>query len=173
MARRRQSFTRPAPRTKMWIGAGVGVTNIAGSTKALVSLLSAGAKTLRPFTILRTRMLIHAFSDQLGASEEPICSYGSIVVTDTAAAIGVTAVPNPSGISGDPEADWYLWQAMSVVFDFASAVGFDANAGAQYVIDSKAMRKVGPDDDVVDMATTETGHGVTLHTNGRMLIQLH
>ena len=173
MARRRSRFVRPAPRTKMWIGAGVGSTTVAGAVKALVSTLTAGALLLRPFTILRTRQLILLTSDQEAVDETVICSYGKIIVTDTAAALGITALPNPSGISGDPEADWFVWQAMSVQFRFASGVGFDANAGEHFVIDSKAMRKVGPDDDVATLIDNETTSGLNITTNGRMLIQLH
>ena len=63
-----------------------------------------GALALRPFTILRTRMLIGLKSDQGAATEQQIVSYGKIVVSDDAAAVGLTAFPNPSGISGDPDA---------------------------------------------------------------------
>ncbi len=178
MARRtRGRFVRPQPRTKMWIGQGVGISTLTASSKNLVSTLSAGALLLRPFTILRTHMEIVLVSDQEVAVEFPACSYGEIVVTDTAAAIGVTAVPNPSGVSGDPEADWYVWQAMFTKFlidiNGTDGIGLDADAGHHYVIDSKAMRKVGPDDDVVAMATMETAFGAVIHTNGRQLIQLH
>ena len=64
MARRvaRARFVRPAPRTKMWIGAGVGITTALGSTTQLISLLSAGALLLRPFTILRTHQEVFWFS---------------------------------------------------------------------------------------------------------------
>ena len=122
MARRR-SFTRPAPRTKMWIGSGVGDTTVAAGATVLVSTFSAGALALRPFTILRTHMLLTIRSDQTGADETLIGSYGELVVTEVAAAVGVTAVPDPSGISGDPEAAWYVWQALATRFLFVSGVG--------------------------------------------------
>ena len=173
MARRSSRFIRPAPRTKMWIGAGVGTTSIASAVKALISTLSAGALLLRSFTILRTRMDILIASDQEGVDETPHGSFGQIVVTETAAGLGITALPNPSGISGDPEASWFVWQAMSVQFRFASGVGFDANAGMHYTIDSKSMRKVGPDDDIATLFDNETASGLTITTNGRRLIQLH
>ena len=177
MARRRSRFIRPAPRTKMWIGSGVGGTAVAANAKALVSILSAGALLLRPFTILRTHMLISARSDQFTAIESVRASYGEIVVTDTAAAIGATAVPDPSGISGDPEADWYVWQAIDFQFfidiNGTDGIGVDGSNGVTYVVDSKAMRKVGPDDDVVAMISNESAVGFSLGTNGRQLIQLH
>ena len=175
MARRCNAvrFVRPAPRTKIWIGSGVGESAVAGSTKVLISTFSAGALALRPFTILRTRMLISYRSDQDGADERPFGSYGEMVVTETAAGIGVTAVPNPSGIDGDPDADWYIWQAMMNTVEFQSGVGVERNGDSQYVIDSKAMRKVGPDDDVVAVFDQQNAVGAILNTNGRQLIQLH
>ena len=173
MARRSSRFIRPSPRTKMWIGAGVGGTVIAASAKVFVSSLSAGALLLRPFTILRTRMLIHIISDQIAASEAPFGSYGQIVTTEIAVALGVTAIPDPGALTGDPEADWYVHQFVSTSFEFLDATGVAANAGHQYLIDSKAMRKVGPDDDVAGMFKMETGSGGVIVTGGRQLIQLH
>ncbi len=172
-ARRRGVFVRPPGRTKMWIGAGVGSTSLSGNAKTFVSSLSGGALLLRPFTILRTRMEVFIHSDQSAASETLVAAYGKIVVTDTAAAIGVTAIPDPSGISGAPEAAWFVWQAMANRFLFGSSIGFDGSVGHHYEIDSKSMRKVGPDDDVVGIAAMETVAGATMITHGRMLIQLH
>ena len=172
MARRstRARFIRPPARTKMWIGSGVGGTVLAGNTLALVSTLSGGALLLRPFTIMRTRMDLLFHSDQQAADETPHGSYGKLVVTDTAAALGVTALPNPSGINGDPEAAWFVWQAMSSAFLSSTEIGGE---GWHYVIDSKSMRKVGPDDDVVTLVDMQDGAGANLVSNGRMLIQLH
>ncbi len=174
MARRsRQRFVRPPARTKIWIGQGVGQTTISASAKTLVSTLSAGALLLRPFTILRTHMLVSYKSDQTAASEQAFGTLGLLIVTDTAASIGATAVPNPSGVDGDPEADWYLWQAMVADFELVTAAGFESDAGHQYQIDSKAMRKVGPDDDDIMVFDQQNAVGSELVTNGRQLIQLH
>jgi len=175
MARRRgtRAFVRPPPRTKMWIGAGVGAQTVTGGAAFLSSSLSAGALALRPFTILRTRILLTFETDQEAADERPQASYGKIVVTDAASAIGVTAVPNPSGISGNPEADWFVWQAMFVGVRLASPIGFATPSNVSYTIDSKAMRKVGPSDDIVTIVDAENSDTAIMSTNGRMLIQLH
>ncbi len=174
MARRRSSrFVRPASRTKMWIGKGVGQTVITASTKHLISTLSAGALALRPFTILRTRMLCTLESDQTVAIERPTGSLGSIVVTDTAAAIGVTAVPDPSVIAGAPEAAWFAVQQLHASFIQVTSAGFEATGSSQYEIDDHSMRKVSIDDDVVMMFTEFGAGGARLFTMGRTLIQLH
>ena len=178
MARRsRGRFARPAARTKMWIGTGVGAENIGGSSKVLSATLSSGALLLRPFTIIRTHLEVDIRSDQVAATETVVGAIGQMVVTDTAAALGVTAVPDPSGISGDPEADWFLWSALEVAFfidiNGTDGIGVDGDISRRYSLDSKAMRKVGPDDDVVTVVVSELATGFSMVTQGRRLIQLH
>ena len=104
--------------------------------------------------------------------EQPLGSFGKIVVTEQAVAIGVTAVPNPSGIDGDPGADWYVWQGMQTDWRLVGTTGVTV-IGQQYTIDSKAMRKVGPNQDVITVVDMQAGAGAKLSTNGRQLIQLH
>ncbi len=172
MARRtRGRFIRPAPRTKIWIGAGVGATAVPGSTKVLVSVLSAGALLLRPFTILRTRMVIIWASDQISATEAPVGDFGKIVVTDTAAGIGVTAVPNPSSIDGDPDADWFVHQPVQDDFRFTTGVGYFTAAGRQYVIDSKAMRKFEDGQSLVMMIENLGSTAIRVAVAGRFLVK--
>ena len=176
MARRgaRGHFTRPPARTKIWIGSGVGRSTIVASTKTFVSSLSAGALLLRPFTILRTRMLISWWSDQETADEGPFGSYGKIVVTDQAVSVGVTALPDPGTTTGNPEQDWYVamqvWMQVQIAGTISAAYNSSPNA---WITDSKAMRKVGPSDDIAGMFKEEAGVGGFLTTQGRMLIQLH
>jgi len=159
----------------MWIGMGVGLTTIVASTEQLIGSLSAGAQLLRPFTILRSRLLISYESDQLAASERSFGTYGEIVVTDRAVSVGTTAIPDPSATDGNPEADWFLFQTCYSSFRFATSAAFNSGDGAshQYVVDSKAMRKVGPDDDIVSKFSEVGGFGAVLGTFGRRLIQLH
>jgi len=178
MARRRSRFVRPAPRTKMWIGAGIGQTTLSPTSVTLLSVLGTGQKLLRPFTILRTHMLINIRSDQQVAVEFTFGSWGELIVTDTAAAIGITAIPDPSAFTGgNPEADWFSWAAFVNGFfidiNGTDGIGVDGSFGSNYVIDSKAMRKVGPDDDLVEVASVASSNGTIITTQGRRLIQLH
>ena len=167
---RRSRFVRPAPRTKMWIGAGVGPATIVGSTVRTVSGLTAGALLLRPFTVLRTRLIVHIESDQAIAAEANDGAFGYIVVTDTASSLGITAIPTPLL---NPEADWFVFQPLSFNFLHLSSVGFEGNSGVQYIVDSKAMRKVGPDDDIAGIVQMRGADGSVITTTGRRLIQLH
>ena len=158
----------------MWIGAGVGSSTVNPSTLTLLATLSGGALLLRPFTILRSRIVLYYRSDQIAATETPLGTFANIVVTDTAAALGVTALPNPSGIDGDPEASWFVHQPVNAMIKVSTAVGFvGSDFGIEYTVDSKAMRKVGPDDDIATLFDQQTGVGAEITTSGRRLIQLH
>ena len=172
MARRstRGRFVRPAPKTKIWVGAGIAQFAVATNGKTLITSLNAGALALRPFTILRTRLLVTLDSDQIVASENPTGAYGEIVVKEIATGIGVTAVPGPLT---DPDADWYIYQGMTARLRFVTAAGFESNSGAHWEIDSKAMRKVGPTDDVAVCFEMRNVGGGTMNLEGRQLIQLH
>ncbi len=157
----------------MWVGMGVGPFTIPASVKTVVSTLSAGVLALRPFTILRSRMVIGFESDQVAASERPNGTYARIVVTETAAGIGATAVPDPSSTDGDPDAEWYLVQECMQSFLLGDGTGFIANAMVQYIIDNKSMRKVGPQDNVVAIYSDTGAVGAIITTRGRQLLQLH
>ena len=171
MARRStRVFTRPAPRTKMWIGSGLAVAQPAASAATLFATYSAAALLLRPFTILRTRLDINWRSDQTAASEAPTGAYGEIIVKESATDIGVTAVPHPLA---DTEADWYIYQGLTAPFLFITGVGIAGRAGFRYVVDSKAMRKVGPQDDLAAVIELRAAGGGLINVEGRQLIQLH
>ena len=171
MARaRRTRFVRPAPKTKIWIGAGTASITLTSGAEKLMTVLNAAALALRPFTILRTRLDILFQSDQLTASEEPAGAYGRIVVTDQASGVGITALSAPIA---EPDADWFVFQGMSTDFSFITAAGFDGGGGYHLTVDSKAMRKVGPNQDLVSVFELRGQGGANINVVGRTLVQLH
>jgi len=175
MARSRgrvRPFTRPASRSKIWIGFGVGDDTIAATSNTFIASYSAGALLLRPFTILRTRVDVLWESDQLAVSERPIGSFGAIVVKDAAINVGVTALPNPDSIAGDPDAEWLVHQSMSVSFKRQTDVGY-RDIGHHYTIDSKSMRKVGINEDLALMVGMNSSVGSVFTAHGRQLLMLH
>jgi len=165
---RGQRFIRPTPKTKMWIGNGTGFITLVNNANTLVSSLTAAALLLRPFTILRTHAVAFLATDQVVASEAPAGAYGELVVTDAASAAGIASIPD---VLLNPEADWFVYQPMVTSFIFGSGIGFTRD-GDMWTVDSKSMRKVGPDDDVVTVAKV-AGGGADLFIRGRTLIQLH
>ena len=160
-------------RETVWLG-GLVVRTALGSpsTAAIHTSLAAPALALRPFTVVRTRGYFHWRSDQSAASENQDVAYGNVIVSDQAAAVGVTAVPTPAT---DSDSDlFYVYEAGTSRIDFQSAVGVRQNFGYTITIDSKAMRKVGEDQDLLEVVeTAATSAGATVVTFTRTLVKLH
>jgi len=172
MARRHGRFIRPPSRTKMWIGAGVASANVAASSAVLFGSLNAAALLLRPFTILRTHLQVMFTSDQQALGENPFGAFGIIVVSDSAVAAGVASVPTPIS---EPTADFFVYQGLQSQFIIGDATGFMEHIGDSvgYTIDSKAMRKVGHDDEVAMIFELRSAVGALVGVEGRMLVALH
>ena len=168
MVRRARSFRAPA-RTKMWVGIDLSPQQVDGSASTLLGVYSASVLLQRPFTILRTRGEILYSSDQVVASETPFGKFGIGVFTDTATG-SMVRLPNPGD---NPEQDWFVYQSVIADFNFATAAGFESDFGHHYEIDSKAMRKVGPDDDIAVIQDQQSTTGALISFLGRQLIQLH
>ena len=89
-------------------------------------------------TLLRTVGLISVRSDQLIAIEEQIGAFGMIVVSDTAFALGATAVPGP--VSDKDDDSWAIWEPFANSFAFISAAGFDPHNATVRNFDYKSKR---------------------------------
>ncbi len=134
--------------------------------------LSAAGLALRPFTIVRTRLLISVNTDQVAADESQVGAFGVAVVSDQAVAVGVTAVPTPIT---DMDSDlWLVHQLMYSEFFLNTAVGFDAGGMVPVEVDSKAMRKVELGQDVILVGEfSAAGNGFIMTVGGRMLLKLN
>ena len=86
-------------------------------------------------TVLRTVGVLTIRSDQGGSIESQIGSFGMIIVTDAAIAIGVSAMPDPSNDGGD--AGWFVHQYFSQASTLLVGTGVNS---VSYMIDSKAKR---------------------------------
>ena len=161
-------------RETAWLGGVVAQTAIAApGTAVLVSSLNAAALALRPFTVVRTRGSILVVSDQSSATEDQEVGWGVAVVSDQAAAIGITAVPTPVT---DSDSDlFFAYEMLFGSIRVASEIGKQQSyPGDMLIIDSKAMRKVNDSEDVVDvLETSGTSEGCTIITFFRQLVKLH
>ena len=124
-----------------------------------------------PFTITRTIGLLSIISDQATASESPHGAFGALVVSEKAATLGVTALPDPVTEANSDE--WFLyglWDAMTVV----AAAPAQASS-RQYAFDSRAQRKVEEGEQIVFMIANagSTPFNAKYHWQYRMLIKLH
>jgi len=176
MAHRRQ-FARGAQairqrRETSWLEVEPVSSTIGGTTAVITHVMSAAELAKRPFTIIRTHLVIRVISDQFAASEAQIVGVGACVVSDQAVAIGVTAVPTPMV---DIESElWFLHQMVFNEFTFGSGVGFDSNAGTMVNIDSKAMRKVNDGEQAIFVVETDNlSAGAIIVVGGRVLIKEH
>ncbi len=162
-------------RETIWFGGVAFNQALAGPTSvALVVSLNAAALALRPFTIIRTRGVLRVRSDQQAASEDYGAAFGEAVVSDQAAAVGITAVPTPTTESASDL--WFVYEFLIGALRVATAVSaFDG--GVERIIDSKAMRKVEDGQDLVSVVegpgATLSGFGAQIAGFTRHLIKLH
>ncbi len=160
-------------RLTSWFEFQPNVTGLSAVGGTILFSLNAAALALRPFTIVRTRFLLGMSSDQAAASERQVGGFGMAVVSDQANAIGVTAVPTPISDMGSDL--WFVHQLLYNDFVFGTGVGFEDNVLAQYVIDSKAMRKVDIGQDLVVVAefSSNGSGGFNITAGGRMLVKVN
>ena len=171
MARNRVIRARGgARRTSQWFAGGNAGVTVGSGSKVVISSLNVTALALRPFTVIRSQLLIHYASDQAAASETPVGAFGAIVVNDQATAIGVTAIPGPIT---NPDALFLIYQGLISQFDFADATGFNEPAGSYYNVDSKAMRKVEANDDLIFIVENRAAVGAVITIEGRILVKLY
>ncbi len=168
--RRSRFVSHKRSSVKKWFGIDVSATTIAADASTLIASLNAGGLLDRPFTILRTRGVIHIETDQSAASESPAGVVGMIVVNDQALGAGSGSIPDPVPAADAP---WIVYEPFIDAFVLGDATGFVESAGVNITFDSKAMRKVGPNEDVALMCEEAAGFGVSITMLGRMLVQLH
>ena len=161
-------------RETAWLG-GVftRITMVAANTAVIATSLGAAVLALRPFTIIRTRGVLHLRSDQRIASEDYSAIYGNCVVSDQAVAIGVTAVPTP--VTENDSDLWYVNEPICGALSFGSDIGVMIDGTRMdRTFDSKAMRKVEDGQDSISVMETSGGSsGAVALVFRRILIKLH
>ena len=170
MARRFTQRPRSGPKRSMvWLNVSLGRQVAIALNDFLLGSLNAAALALRPFTVVRTHLVVGINSDQTSASEDPLGAVGFIVSPDKSVALGVTAIPMPLT---QADADFFVYQVMANKFVFVSGIGIVARYDMQYIVDSKAMRKVGNDDDIAIVWEDQSAVGSEILVMGRMLIKV-
>ena len=120
-------------------------------------------------TVLRTVGSIYINTDQTAANEQQIGAFGFILVTDTAFAVGITAIPDPIGDVGDD--GWFVYVPIQQDFTFATAVG--QIVGMKYDFDSKAKRVIHNGTTIaVVIANSDAGDGFNVTVGFRILSQV-
>ena len=161
-------------RTSVWIFIATVEASLTGSpTAVLGGSLNAAALALRPFTIVRNRGIFQARSDQSVGTESFGADLGFCVVSEQAEAIGITAVPTPLTDKGSDL--FFVYEQLFSTINVGSGVGTGVATmgGSVYKDwDSKAMRKVNEDEQVIFTLENEIAGAIAI-VSGRMLVKLH
>ncbi len=153
MAHRRRLATGKKLGAKGWEGLNfrlTGIDNADGSSALNGFSLAAGS----PFTILRMRGQVMLQIDAAAVDDRISVAMGLILVPARAVAVGITAMPLPST---NIEDDW-IWHSFLTVTSGAGAAIENSFSVDRVILDSKAMRKVKEDEDLVFVS--EVGLGV-------------
>ena len=123
-----------------------------------------------PVTIVRVRGQLSIQSDQSAADEQPFGAVGLCVVSDEAAAVGVTAMPKPYI---DAESDlWLLHEFWACPIQAGSDASF-AVIDQNLRLDTKGMRKFSEDQTLVMMIeNAHSAHGVIYRLDLRLLVMI-
>jgi len=172
MAGHRRSYRGTSKRETSWLDLPPTAVQLGAASSSLFLQLTTAEKAKRPFTIERTHLTILVTSDQQIATETQIGAFGACVVSDQAAAIGITAIPTPIiDLASDL---WFLHEMIFNDFTFATAASYQASAGRVYTIDSHGKRKVNDDQDIVFVGEASTiSDGLLFTIGGRLLIKEH
>jgi len=162
----------PARRTgkrlvKSWAPSTWDNVDVSGTTQVALAFVAAGD---RDVTILRSRGLMILMGEPSAFADTDVIGLGLVVVQANAVAAGGAALPGPIA---DAEADW-LWHTF-VGFDAggveAAAQPFGAST-REIIIDSKAMRRLPRDSQLVLMGEATSGDYTLITSTGGMRILL-
>ncbi len=119
-------------------------------------------------TIIRNRGFVQITSS-LAADLDFTGAIGLGVVTSEAFAAGVASIPEP--FTDADWGGWMVWKSFAYSVDVLDATGTNTFPGWNFEIDSKAMRKVGPNSVAVGIAESQAG-AFNVNWVNRMLVKL-
>jgi len=158
-------FPRGKQRLTSWFGpADQGFITVASGAKVLVANL--------PFeeslTLVRTRGVVAIKVQSYTADVSPVGAIGMGIVSQEAFAAGVASVPDP--ISNPDWGGWFVWRTFAMHFENISQVGVLLGSWS-FEVDSKAMRKISPNEVLVIVAASQSG-AFSIYDGTRHLVKL-
>jgi len=152
-------------RLTQWIGPALQeFVAVASGGATLVSL----APFEEPSTVIRSRGMFTVKATSYAADLRIVGAMGIAIVSSEAAAAGVSSLPEPY-----TDADWggwFVWRSFSHAFELQDATA-SFLASWSMEIDSKAMRKITPNETLVVVAESFSG-GIQVHDGTRHLLKL-
>jgi len=176
MARPRRSGFRTSVGPRRLTQWSEGVQGVNDHTASDTKTLFASAIAFgEPLTIIRMRGELSGFMTVAGTAGDGFreMAVGIGIVSTDAVSVGVTAIPGPLG--PDMGWSWIYHRLFSMQNSSTGADGATGSGSFRFEIDSKAMRKVGPNETLVAVSqvTTETGTaGARLTLDTRLLVKL-
>ena len=148
---RHQTFG-PRPMDKNWDGGFFGEEAVTTAQKVHGGI---GFSVTGKATILRIRgnWLIKGTPDAV--SDDMVIGLGIMIVSTDSATVGGTSVPSPLG---DPGSPWLWHQYVPLMAGQTALLGQDIGSMVRGEIDTKAMRKIGPNQSLV-FISNENGGG--------------
>jgi len=171
MARSRFAVARTrAPKRKtVWIGTAIqGNLSIASGASFIMSSFAPDTLSILAGTVVRVRGKILVRPQAFGADQEFNGAWGLGAVSDEAFAAGEASIPRPFD-----DDDWPGWIAHGYYMghlQFQSATS-ELVFPIIDTIDSKAMRKIGPNTTLVWMVESNFG-AVSVYLHARVLMML-
>ncbi len=165
--RRRSNFSGRRGRTidfKSWSA----IPSVTITTTGAATLSGAGLSFAIPATILRMRGEILFYLDGAADTSRQVIAAAIGLISTDAFTLGSTAFPDPLADVGFP---WLWYSAVSLSNDLDS-VGdvIDAAVAVRLQVDSKAMRKVKPDETLVVVFQTSTAITTTVIRQGQLRV---
>ena len=151
---------------------GPGGSTVTVFTDSLAAALGSVLTVLQDgLTIVRLRGSLQAFLTVGGDPGGFHCALGACIVSNDAAAVGITAIPDPIA---DMDWDGWFYHRFFDVHSPGVFDGADQSNSIQFEVDSKAMRKVGVNDTVVvTLEAVETGAAsMSVFFDSRILLKL-
>jgi len=144
MGDRGRSFRgRGVRQTTEWIEGPGGGTSQAISAAGEI-ILGNGISPNLAFTLRRLRgEILYTLTSVAAATDEVRMTSGIAVVSADAFVLGITAMPDPLEDAGYP---WVWWDTVNFNPEIAAPEGVDGVGSVRRVVDSKAMRKMKPDE---------------------------
>ncbi len=112
---------------------------VAPATKALFTTFVLDNPGISE-TVRRTRGRFFFASDQASLIEEISGAWGVVVVTDAAAAVGITAIPG--AVTDASDDNWFVWEPFGQHLGNGIGGGTGGTNEGMVDYDSKAMRKL-------------------------------
>ncbi len=121
-----------------------------------------------PLTVIRTRGLVSVKPASATADIEIVGALGFGVVSTEAFTAGIASIPEP--YTDADWSGWFVWRSFTYDFEFEDASGI-AYPDWNFELDSKAMRKFGPNESIVMIAESFSG-AFNIAVSPRVLVKL-